>query len=314
MTNERENFLWVERYRPHKIEDCILPDKLKKVFKGFVRKGEVANMLLSGTPGTGKTTVARALCEELGCDYIVVNASKESGIDTLRTKISQFCSSVSFSGGTKVVILDEFDRATPAFQDAFRAFQEDFSQNARFILTCNFKGRIIDAIHSRCPPYDFVIEKADRPKIAAQFMSRVKTILETEGVEYNEKVVAQLVTKHFPDYRRILNELQRYAVDGKIDEGILANVGEVNIKELMTALKEKNFKNMRSWVVNNIDSDPAAIFRKIYDGMYEYVKPNCIPNLVLLLADYQYKSAFVADHELNLVACMTECMATIEFV
>lgn len=307
------HFLFVEKYRPKTIDDCILPDALKKTFKGFLKKGEITNMILSGTPGVGKTTVARALCEELGCEYIVVNASKE-GIDVLRTRIMQFCSTMAFGGGTKVVILDEFDRASPQLQDAFRAFQEDFSANARFILTCNFKGKILDAIHSRCPPYDFVIEKADRPKLAKKFKDTVAVILKKEKIEFDDKVLTKLVVKFFPDFRRTLNEIQRYSINGTLDEGILASIGEVDVSDLMGFLKEKDFKNMRKWVVDNIDSDPNTIFRKLYDGMYEYVKPNSIPNLVLLIADYNYKSSFCSDQEINLVACLTEVMATIEFV
>ena len=313
--NQREHFLWVERYRPKKIDDCILPQSLKETFGDFVKKGEIPNMLLCGSAGTGKTTVARALCEELGCDYIVINASLENGIDTLRTKIANFCSTVSFNGGPKVVILDEFDHAQQnSFQPAFRAFLEEFSDNVRFILTCNFKNRIIEPIHSRCSVYEFAIDKADRPKIASKFMQRLKQILVTENIQYDEKVVAALLMKHFPDYRRVLNELQRYSSSGIIDEGVLANVQEVSIKGLIKALKEKDFKSMRKWVVENVDNDVSLIYRKIYDNMYEIVKPQSIPNLVLLLADYQCKSAFVADQEINLVACLTECMATVDFV
>ena len=312
--NQSEHFLWVERYRPKKIEDCILPQDLKDTFQDFVNKGELPNMLLCGSAGTGKTTIARALCEELGCDYIIINSSLENGIDTLRTKIANFCSTVSFSGGTKVVILDEFDHANQnSFQPAFRAFLEEFSNNVRFILTCNYKNRIIEPIHSRCAVFEFAIDKADRPKIAAKFMHRLKDILNKEEVQFDEKVVAALLMKHFPDYRRVLNELQRYASSGTIDEGILANVQEVSIKGLIKALKEKDFKSMRKWVVENIDNDVSLIYRKIYDNMYDISKPQSIPNLVLLLADYQYKTAFVADQEINLVACLTECMATIEF-
>lgn len=308
------HFLWNEKYRPKKIEDCILPQDLKDTFQDFVNKGELPNMLLCGSAGTGKTTIARALCEELGCDYIIINSSLENGIDTLRTKIANFCSTVSFSGGTKVVILDEFDHANQnSFQPAFRAFLEEFSNNVRFILTCNYKNRIIEPIHSRCAVFEFAIDKADRPKIAAKFMHRLKDILNKEEVQFDEKVVAALLMKHFPDYRRVLNELQRYASSGTIDEGILANVQEVSIKGLIKALKEKDFKSMRKWVVENIDNDVSLIYRKIYDNMYDISKPQSIPNLVLLLADYQYKTAFVADQEINLVACLTECMATIEF-
>jgi DNA polymerase III delta prime subunit len=449
--NNTNAFLWSERYRPKTIDECILPDAQKQTFKDFVAKGEVPNMLLCGTAGVGKTTVARALCEELGCDYIIINSSLESGIDTLRTKIQQFCSSVSFSGGTKVVILDEFDYANcmggeqqilvyedgelvhkpldslvggqlvipsidsqgnhvfdegyvietgekelfevgfedgtvmyctsdhkffnsemeevsidefeylactdmddksictkkivsvksigtrkvydvitkdthkfilsngvvahncNTFQPAFRAFLEEFSNNARFILTCNFKNRIIEPIHSRCTVFEFAIEKTDRPKIAAKFMQRIKTILDTESITYDEKVVAALLMKHFPDYRRVINELQRYSSNGTIDAGILSSVQEVNIKNLMKTLKDKDFKAMRKWVAENSNNESGIIFRKIYDTCSDYVLPQSIPNLILLLADYQYKSAFSADQEINLVACLTEIMATLDF-
>ena len=313
---KKENmFLWCEKYRPSTIDECILPEAQKNTFKDFVKRGEIPNMLLCGTAGVGKTTVARALCEEMGCDYIIINSSLESGIDTLRTKIQQFCSSVSFSGGTKVVILDEFDHANPnSFQPAFRAFLEEFSNNARFILTCNYKNRIIEPIHSRCTVFEFSIDKADRPSIAGKFMKRIKTILETESIEYDEKVVAALLMKHFPDYRRVINELQRYSSSGVIDAGILSSVQEINIKNLMKTLKDKDFKGMRKWVVENTNNESNVVFRKIYDSCSEYVKPQSIPNLVLLLADYQYKSSFSADQEINLVACLTEIMATLEFV
>lgn len=310
---DRQEFVWAEKYRPRKIEDCILPASMKKIFKGFLRKGEINSMMLAGSPGTGKTTLAKALCEELGCDYILINASKESGIDTLRTKIQSFCSTVSLSGGPKVVILDEFDRASPAFQDAFRTFVEDFISNARFILTCNQKNRIIEPIHSRCPPIEFSIEKAERPKMAQAFMERLKKILDAEGVTYNEKVVAQLLLKHFPDYRRVINELQRYSVDGDIDEGLLAKVQNVDIKALFDSLKGKDFKAMRKWVADNSDSDPNSIFRQIYDHASDYIEPTTIPNAILLLADYQYKAAFARDQEINLAACLTELMATLKY-
>lgn len=314
MDYNREQFMFTEKYRPHKIEDCILPDEQLKTFQQYVKLGQVQNMLLCGTAGVGKTSVAKALCEELDCDWIYINASEETGVDVLRTKIKQFATAVSFDGKKKVVILDEFDRASPAFQDAAKAFFEEFSGNCRFILTTNNKHKIIEPILSRMKVIEFKLEKSDKPKMAARFMQRVKEILAIEQVEYDEKVVAQLLMKYFPDYRRVLNELQYYSLNGKIDEGILANVKDVNIKDLMKSLKEKDFKQMRQWVVNNIDSEPSMIFRKIYDSASDYVKPQSIPNLVLLLADYGYKSSFCSDQEINLVAALTEMMVNLEYI
>jgi len=309
----RENeFLWVEKYRPRKLEDCILPASQKTIFLEMLAKGEIQNMLLCGGAGMGKTTVARALCEELQTDYIIINGSEESGIDVLRTKIKQFASTVSFSGKPKVVILDEADYLNPnSTQPALRAFMEEFSSNCRFILTCNFKNRIIPPLHSRAAVIEFKLPKADKPKIASAFFKRVNEILSIEKVEADGKVVAKVIEKHFPDYRRVLNELQRYGASGKIDEGIFVSLGETNLQELIVSLKDKDWKKMRTWVVNNIDNDPQTIFRKLYDVLCDEVIQ--IPQLVLLLADYQYKSAFCADQEINLVACLTEIMAAVEF-
>ena len=312
MNVSKEQFLWVEKYRPRKLDDCILPDDQLKTFREFVATGEIPNMLLCGSAGVGKTTIARAICEELECDYIIINGSEESGIDVLRTKIREFASSVSFGGKTKVVILDEADYLNPnSTQPALRAFIEEFANNCRFIFTCNFKNRIIAPLHSRTAVIEFKLTKADRPKMAGRFMKRLSDILATENVTFDEKVVAEVLKKHFPDYRRVLNELQRYSVSGTIDEGILVNVQEVNMKELVASLKGKDFKKMRNWVVDNIDNDPNLIFRKIYDTILDDVKyPS---QLVLLLADYQYKAAFAANPEINLVACLAEIMAGMEW-
>jgi DNA polymerase III delta prime subunit len=312
MEYREDEFLWVEKFRPRKLDDCILPPSQKKIFQEMLAKGEIQNMLLCGGAGMGKTTVARALCEELQTDYIIINGSEESGIDVLRTKIKQFASAVSFSGKPKVVILDEADYLNPnSTQPALRAFIEEFSSNCRFILTCNFKNRIIPPLHSRTAVIEFKLPKTEKPKIAAAFFKRVNEILEIERVEADGKVIAKVIEKHFPDYRRILNELQRYSGSGKIDEGIFTSLGESNMQELIATLKDKDWKKMRTWVVNNIDNDPQTIFRKIYDTLCDEVVQ--IPQLVLLLADYQYKSAFCADQEINLVACLTEIMAAVEF-
>jgi DNA polymerase III delta prime subunit len=306
-----DNFLWVEKYRPRKIDDCILPKDQIDYFKQMVAKGEIQNMLLCGSAGTGKTTVARALCEELKTDYIVINGSEESGIDVLRTKIKQFASTVSFTGNTKVVILDEADYLNPnSTQPALRGFIEEFSSNCRFIFTCNFKNRIIPPLHSRCAVIEFRIKNADKPKIASAFFTRVTDILKLENIPFDPKVIARVVEKHFPDFRRSLNELQRYSQSGSIDEGILVNLGETNMKELVVSVKEKDWKKMRSWVVSNLDNDPVSLFRKIYDTFVPLT--NQVPQLVLMIADYQYKSAFVSDQEINLVACLTEIMASVE--
>ena len=305
-------FLWVEKYRPQTISDCILPDGLKQTFQEYVDAGEISNMLLCGTAGTGKTTVARALCNELGCDYIVINGSDESGIDVLRTKIRDFASTVSFESKAKVVILDEADYLNPnSTQPALRAFIEEFSGNCRFIFTCNFKNRIIEPLHSRTSVIDFKIDKKDRPEMAQKFMGRMQYILTSENIPYEQNVLAELLMKHFPDYRRVINELQRYSKSGSIDSGILSNIAEINTKGLIDSLKDKDWKKMRQWVVNNVDNDPQGVYRKVYDALIDKVKQ--VPHLVLLIADYQYKSAFVADQEINLTACLTDIMASVEF-
>ena len=304
------DFLWVEKYRPRKINECILPSELKSYFSNIVAKGEIQNMLLCGSAGTGKTTVARALCEELKTDYIVINGSEESGIDVLRTKIKQFASTVSFSGNTKVVILDEADYLNPnSTQPALRGFIEEFSNNCRFIFTCNYKNRIIQPLHSRCAVVEFKLPSEEKQKVAAQFFNRVSGILTHEEIQFDKKVVAKVVEKHFPDFRRTLNELQRYSQSGMIDEGILINLSDANMSELISSIKEKDWKRMRMWVVNNLDNDPQTLFRKIYDSLVPLT--NQVPQLVLTVADYQYKAAFVSDQEINLVACLTEIMASV---
>lgn len=307
----KEHFLWVELYRPKTIDECILPKDLKDYFNNLVKNGDIQNMLLCGTAGTGKTTVARALCEELNSDYIIINGSEESGIDVLRTKIKQFASTVSFTGNTKVVILDEADYLNPnSTQPALRGFIEEFASNCRFIFTCNFKNRIIQPLHSRCAVVEFKIPNQEKPKLAQQFFKRLTDIMNQESVSFDSKVMAKVVEKHFPDFRRTLNELQRYAQSGNIDEGILTNIAEISINELVAAIKGKDWKKMRAWVVSNLDNDPSTIFRKIYDNLVPLT--NQVPQLVLTIADYQYKSAFVADQEINLVACLTEIMASVE--
>lgn len=306
-----DEFLWVEKYRPRTLEECILPDAQKQVFQQFIEAGEIPNMLLCGTAGTGKTTVARALCNELGCDYIVINGSEESGIDVLRTKIKGFASTVSFEGKPKVVILDEADYLNPnSTQPALRAFIEEFSKNCRFIFTCNFKNRIIAPLHSRTTVIEFKLVNGQKKKMAGLFHKRMMDILKKEKVEYNDKVLAELLMKHFPDYRRVLNELQRYGAGGMIDEGVLSNLAELSTKALVDALRDKDFKKMRQWVANSVDSDPQSVYRKVYDTLIPKVKQ--VPQLVLIIADYQYKAAFVADQEINLTACLTEIMANVE--
>jgi DNA polymerase III delta prime subunit len=308
-----EQLLWVEKYRPKTIEECILPDALKKSFQDYVDRKEIPNLLLSGSAGVGKTTIAKALCNEVGCDYIVINGSDESGIDVLRNKIKNYASSVSLAGGRKVIIIDEADYLNPnSTQPAMRGAIEEFASNCSFIFTCNFKNRIIDPIHSRCSVIDFKIN-GSKAKMAAAFFKRVEWILEQENVTYSKDVVAAVITKHFPDNRRVLNELQRYAVSGTIDSGILSNIADIQLESLIKALKEKDFASTRKWVTANLDNDPVKIYRKLYETLYEVLKPQSVPQLVLILAKYQYQAAFVADHEINMVACLTEIMVDCEF-
>ena len=309
-----DQFLWVEKYRPQKIDDCVLPDSLKETFKQYVNQGELPHFLLSGTAGIGKTTIAKALCNEINADYIMINGSEESGIDTLRTKIKGFASTVSLTDSPKIIIIDEADYLQAnSTQPALRSFIEEFSANCRFIFTCNFKNRILEAIHSRCACIDFKIDAKDKQVLLGQFFKRATQILKQENVEFDQKVVAELITKHFPDYRRVLNELQRYSVSGKIDSGILVNMSQESFKDLIKLMKEKDFTNVRKWVGKNSDSDTVALFRELYDTSVTYMVAESIPSLVLVLADYQYKAAFVADHELNIMAALTEIMANCKF-
>ena len=308
-----KDFLWVEKYRPKTINDTILPDELKQTFQQFVEQDNIPNLLLSGGPGVGKTTIARAMCEQLGVDYIVINGSMNGNIDTLRTEIKDFASTISFTGNRKYVIPDEADYLNPqSTQPALRNFMEEYSKNCGFILTCNFKNRIIDPLHSRCSVVEFKINGKDKASMASQLFKRVKAILNDEHVKYDQKALAELITLHFPDFRRIINELQRYSATGSIDSGILANHSS-NIEDLVKILKDKKFVDMRKWIAEHVDVDSSQLYRQLYDTASQYVKPQSIPQLVVTLADYQYKAAFVADHEINNVACMTELMMEIEW-
>ena len=311
------DFLWVEKYRPKKISECILTEDLKNTFSKFLIQKEIPNLLLSGTAGTGKTTVARALCEELGADYLIINGSDEGRhIDTLRTTIKNFASSVSLEGGSnhKVVIIHEADYMNAdSVQPALRNFIETFYKNCRFIFTCNFKNKIIPALHSRCTVIDFRITNGQKVKTATAFLKRLGDVLKAENIEFDNKVLAELIQRHYPDFRRTINELQRYSVRGKIDSGILVSMSEINNKQLISFLKEKRFGDMRKWVVQNLDKDPSSLFTGIYDILYKHLQPQSIPAAVLTIADYQYKSAFVADHEINMVACLTQIMAECKF-
>jgi len=309
-----EHLLWTEKYRPQTIEDCILPERLKKPFQEYVNQKNIPNLLLAGGAGVGKTTVAKAMCNEIGCDYMVINGSDESGIDTFRTKIKNYASSMSLTGGRKVIIIDEADYLNPnSTQPALRNAIEEFASNCSFIFTCNYKNRIIEPLHSRCAVIEFSLKNGEKAKMASAFFKRVQSVLQSENVEYEDKVIAELTKKHFPDFRRILNELQRYSQFGKIDTGILAQIGDVSITEVVKFIRDKDFGAIRKWVATN-EVDSGTLFRKIYDSMYDVMKPQSIPQAVLILADYQYKSAFVADHEINTVACLTEIMVNCEFI
>ena len=309
-----EKFLWVEKYRPTTVDECILPSNLKQTFKEFVKQKTLPNMILSGGAGVGKTTVAKAMIDEIGATSMMINGSEESGIDVLRTKIKNFASTSSLEGGRKYLILDESDYLNPqSTQPALRGFMEEFHKNCGFILTCNYKNRLIEPLHSRCSGVDFKIPKGEINKLCTQFFKRVKSILDEEAVKYDDKVILELITKYFPDWRRTLNELQKYSVSGQIDSGILVNLSEVNINELMDALKNNEFTTVRKWIVNNLDNDPNRMFRLVYDSLYDYLDGSTIPHAVIIIGDYSYKSAFVADQEINMLACMTELMGAVKF-
>ena len=310
------DFLWVEKYRPEKVDDCILPDESKAMFKGFLEQGEIPNLLLSGPAGIGKTTIAKALCRELGADFYVINGSDEGRfLDTVRNKAKTFASTVSLTSGSshKIIIVDEADNTTPDVQLLLRASIEEFQKNCRFIFTCNYKNKIIEPLHSRCSVVDFHIKGKEKAQVASAFLKRINSILEQENIEFELKVVAEVIQKHFPDFRRTLNELQRYAARGKIDTGILAQVSDVKISDLIGYLRDREFTRMKKWVTSNIDNEPQVIMRKIYDNLYTYLLPKSIPEAVLVIGEYQYKATFVMDQEINLVAFLTELMMRCEF-
>jgi DNA polymerase III delta prime subunit len=308
-----EHLLWTEKYRPQTVENCILPERLKIPFQEYVNQKQIPNLLLAGGAGVGKTTIAKAMCNEIGADYMVINGSDESGIDIFRGKIKNFASSMSFTGGRKVIIIDEADYLNPnSTQPALRNAIEEFASNCSFIFTCNFKNRIIDPLHSRCAVIEFGLKNGEKQKMAGAFFKRVQSILETEKVEYDDKVIAELVKKHFPDFRRVINELQRYSQLGKIDVGVLAQIGDISLSQIIKHMKEKDFASVRKWAATT-DIDSTTFFRKLYDNLYDILIPSSIPQIVIILADYQYKQAFVADQEINLVACLTQIMADGEF-
>ena len=308
-----DHLLWTEKYRPKTIEECILPERLKTPFQEYVNQKNIPNLLLSGGAGVGKTTVAKAMCNEIGCDYIVINGSDESGIDVFRTKIKNYASSMSLSGGRKVIIIDEADYLNPnSTQPALRNAIEEFAGNCSFIFTCNFKNRIIEPLHSRCAVIEFGLKNGEKAKMAGSFFKRIQSVLQSEKVDYDDAVIAELVKKHFPDFRRIINEMQRYSQFGKIDSGILVQLGDVEISNIVKYIKEKDFGSIRKWVATT-EIDAATLYRKLYDGLYEVLKPQSIPQAVIIIADYQYKQAFVADPEINTLACLTELMVSVEF-
>ena len=307
------DYLLVEKYRPHTVEECILPDRIKSVFQEYVNTENIPNLMLTGPAGCGKTTIAKAMCEQLGLNHLFINSSEERGIDMLRTKIKGYASTISLTGGRKVIILDEADYLTPEAQAGLRGAIEEFSENCSFIFTCNFKARLIDALHSRCAVVDFSLKGDEKPKMASKMFKRLEQILNTEGITYDKAVLVKLVERYFPDYRRLLNELQRHSVSGSIDAGVVAQLDSIrSLADLIKALKEKDFSAMRKWVVVNSDVDTSRIYRNIYDGLTEFLKPDSIPAAVVTLAKYQYQAAFVADQELNLVACLTELMVECE--
>jgi DNA polymerase III delta prime subunit len=307
-----EHLLFTEKYRPKTIAECILPDRLKTPFQEYVNQNNIPNLLLSGGAGVGKTTVAKAMCEEIGCDYMIINGSDENGVDVVRYKITNYASSMSLSGGRKVIIIDEADYLSPNAQAAFRNAIEEFASNCSFIFTCNYKNKLIDPLHSRCAVVEFNLKNAEKTQMAGQFFKRIQSILQSEEIEYDDKVIVELIKKHFPDFRRVINELQRYSQFGKIDSGILSHIVEVSLGDIIKYIKDKDFGAIRKWVASN-DIDATTFFRKIYDNLYDVLKPQSIPQAVIILADYQYKQAFVADTEINTVACLTEIMVGCEF-
>ena len=307
-----EHLLFTEKYRPKTIADCILPDRLKTPFQEYVNQNNIPNLLLTGGAGVGKTTVAKAMCEEIGCDYMVINGSDENGVDVVRYKITNYASSMSLSGGRKVIIIDEADYLSPNAQAAFRNAIEEFASNCSFIFTCNYKNKLIDPLHSRCAVVDFTLKNNEKTQMAGQFFKRIQSILQSEEIEYDDKVIVELIKKHFPDFRRIINEIQRYSQFGKIDGGILSHIVEVSLGDIIKYIKDKDFGAIRKWVASN-DIDATTFFRKLYDNLYDVLKPQSIPQAVIILADYQYKQAFVADTEINTLACLTEIMVSCEF-